>query len=180
MTNLGLLMGMSLLDAVFSGYRSAAGRNPRIHKLDYALANCWAGLFAGFGGASIATLAALVYVQTGRRAGRPLADVVAELDAAAKPLVLAYGLFATGLLLVLVFWTYPRRRTRELAVVLILGPGTLLRPYWIVGGALWALAGVDLSLAALIVLVAAVQLGVEPALNVWQARAQRLRMQRWR
>ena len=136
-------------------------------------------MFAGLGGASLATLAALVYVQTGRRAARPLMDIVAELDAAARPLVHTYGLFATGLLLVLVFWTYPRRRTRELAVVLILGPGTLLRPYWIVAGALWALAGVDVPLAALIVLVAAVQLGVEPMLNVRQARAQRLRMQRW-
>jgi hypothetical protein len=78
-----------------------------------------------------------------------------------------------------VFWTYPRRHTRELAVVLILGPCTLLRPYWIVGGALWTLAGRELSLAALIASVCAIQLSIEPLLNAWQARAQRLRMQAW-
>jgi hypothetical protein len=170
---------MSLIDAAFSGYRSGAGRNPRIHKVDYALANGWAGLFAGLGAALLALVAALVYVHSGSRAGQPLAEVVVRLDAAAKPLVHAYGLFATGLLLVILFWTYPRRRTRELAVVLILGPGTLLRPYWIIGGALWALAGETLSMAALIALVVVLQLGVEPGLNMWQERAQRRRLQRW-
>lgn len=179
MTNLALLLGMSLTDAVFSGYRSGAGRNPRINKVDYVLANGWAGLFAGLGAALIALVAALVYVHSGSRAAQPLPDTVAQLDAAARPLVHVYGLFATALLLVLLLWTYPRRRTRELAVVLILGPCTLLRPYWIIGGALWALAGENASLAALIALVATLQLGVEPVLNVWHGRAQRLRMQRW-
>ena len=180
MTNLALLLGMSLTDAVFSGYRSGAGRNPRIHKLDDTIANCWAGLFAGLGAAVIALSAALAYAHSGSSAGQPLGEVVARLDAAAKPLVHAYGLFATALLLVILLWTYPRRRTRELAVVLILGPGTLLRPYWIVGATLWALSADDLSLAVLSALVAGLQLGVEPVLNVWQGRVQRLRLQRWR
>ena len=50
------------------------------------------------------------------------------------------------------------------------------RAYWIVGGALWALAGVERPLAALIAFVAALQLGLGPLLNVWQSRGQRRRM----
>lgn len=175
MTHLALLLGLSLTDAVFAGYRAGAGRNPRIHKLDYTILSCWAGLFAGLAAAVFAALGALAYAVAG--SGPFTADTIAQLDAAARPLVHAYAVFATVLLLVVLFWTYPRRRTRELAVVLILGPCTLLRPYWIIGGALWALAGLELALAALIALVAALQLGIEPLLNLWHARAQRLRLQ---
>lgn len=177
MTYLALLLGLSLTDAIFAGYRAGAGRNPRIHKLDFTIVTCWSGLFAGLGAALLAALAALAYVFAGS-GGPSVADAIAQLDAAAQPLVHVYAVFAAVLLSVVLFWTYPRRRTREFAVVLILGPCTLLRPYWIIGGALWALAGVELSLAALIALVAVLQLGVEPLLNLWQARAQRLRMQR--
>lgn len=192
LTYLALLLGLCLTDAMFAGYRAGAGRNPRIHKLDYTIVSCWSGLFAGLGAALLAALGALAYLA----ARGPLAagvtapldgmavldgiasrDGVARLDAAAQPLVQAYAVFASVLLLVMLFWTYPRRRTRELAVVLILGPCTLLRPYWIIGGALWALARVERPLAPLIVLAAALQLGVEPLLDVWQARAQRLRIQ---
>ena len=172
-----LLLALSLTDAVFAGYRAGAGRNPRIHKLDYTIVTCWAGLFAGLGAALLAVLGALTYVLAHSEGGRSVKEAIAQLDAAAQPLVHAYAVFATALLSVVLFWTYPRRRTRELAVVLILGPCTLLRPYWVIGGALWALAGVELSLAALIALVAALQLSVEPLLNLWQARAQRLRVQ---
>ncbi len=176
-----LLLGLSLTDAIFAGYRAGAGRNPRIHKLDYTIVTCWAGLFAGLGTALVAALGALAYLWAASAeavsdGGHISASAIAQLDAAAQPLVHAYALFATVLLSVVVFWTYPRRRTRELAVVLILGPCTLLRPYWIVGGALWALAGVERPLAALIAFVAALQLGLEPLLNVWQSRGQRRRM----
>jgi hypothetical protein len=177
LTYLALLLGLSLTDATFAGFRAGAGRNPRIHKLDYTIVTCWSGLFAGLAAALLAALGALAYLLAASE-GSPFAPAaIAQLDAAAQPLVHVYAVFATVLLSVVLFWTYPRRRTRELAVVLILGPCTLLRPYWIVGGAAWALSGVGLSLAALIAFVAALQLGIEPLLNVWQARAQRLRMQ---
>ena len=181
MTHLALLLGLCLTDAMFAGFRAGAGRNPRIHKLDYTIVTCWSGLFAGLGAALFAALGGLVYLAA-RGAGAPRyaiapRDAMARLDAAAQPLVHVYAVFATVLLLVMLFWTYPRRRTRELAVVLILGPCTLLRPYWIIGGALWALGRVEPSLAPLLALAAALQLGVEPLLDVWQTRAQRLRIQ---
>jgi hypothetical protein len=178
--HLALLLGLSLTDAIFSGYRAGAGRNPRLHKLDYTLVSCWVGFFVGLGAALLGALAALVYVAVSGRVGQPVPDSIARLDAAAQRLVFSYGVFASVLLLVVLLWTYPRRRTRELAVVLILGPCTLLRPWWIVGGALWAAQAVDLPLAALITLVVAAQLGVEPVLNLWHARAQSLRMEQWR
>jgi hypothetical protein len=177
LTHLQLLLALSLTDAVFAGYRAGAGRNPRIHKLDYMIVTCWSGFFAGLAVAVVAGAAALGHVLLVSGGWPFLASGIARLDAAAQPLVHAHAIFATVLLLVVLFWTYPRRRTRELAVVLILGPCTLLRPYWIIGGALWALAGVELPLAALIVLVTGLQLSVEPLLNLWHARAQRLRLQ---
>lgn len=175
MTYLVLLLCLALTDAIFAGYRAGAGRNPLIHKLDYTIISCWGGLFAGLGATALAALGALALILW--RGPLEMA-AIAQLDAAARPLVHAYAVFASALLAVVLFWTYPRRRTRELAVVLILGPCTLLRPYWIIGGALWALAGAEPALAALIALVAALQLGVEPVLNVWHTRAQRQRMQR--
>ena len=43
MTHLALLLGLCLTDAMFAGFRAAAGRNPRIHKLDYTIVSCWSG-----------------------------------------------------------------------------------------------------------------------------------------
>lgn len=179
MTNLGLLLAMSLTDSIFSGYRAGAGRNPLLHKVDYTLLSFWSGLLLGLGGALVAAGGALAYLYWQKCSGKPVLDVIAILNDAALPLVRCYGVFATGVLLVMLFWTYPRRRTRELAVVLILGPCTLIRPFWIAGGAAWASLGVEPALAALIVLTAAVQFGVEHLLNRWQRRAQLLRMRQW-
>jgi hypothetical protein len=179
LTNIGLLLVLSVTDSIFSGYRAGAGRNPRLNKVDYTLQSLWSGLGLGLGGAAVMGAVALSCVYWQLDGAEPLGPVVALLDAAALPLVQWYGAFATVLLLVMLLWTYPRRQTRELSVVLILGPCTLVRPFWILAGALWASLGVALWISFLVLLAAAVQLGIEQLLNRWQLGRQLRRMQRW-
>jgi hypothetical protein len=179
LTNIALLLVLSLTDAIFSGYRAGAGRNARLNKIDYTLQSLWAGLAFGLLGAAVMGAVALACLYWQREGGEPVWPLIARLDAAALPLVQWYGTFATLLLLVVLLWTYPRRQTRELSVVLILGPCTLVRPFWIVAGAIWASLGVPLWISFIVLLAAAVQLGVELRLNRWQHGRQLRRMQRW-
>lgn len=79
----------------------------------------------------------------------------------------------------LVFWTYPVRRVRELSAVLILGPCTLLRPFVILGGAMFAAWHVPRHLVALVFIAVGVHLAMEAALNRIAHTALLRNLKRW-
>ncbi len=179
MTPFGWLLVLALTDAMFAGYRSAAGRNPRLHKADYYLGAFWMGLFGGAANCllvgSIGVGLAAYQVHT----GQSWADAWQQLEAAAGQLVRVYAIFASVLLAVMLLWTYPRRESRELSVVMILGPCTLLRGPWIIIGAGYAALQGPTWTGAWCLTAAISQLLLEWVLNRLQASAQRRRMAQW-
>lgn len=173
------LLLLSLTDAMFAGYRAAAGRNPRLHKVDYYLAAFWTGLFAGWVSAAVVALLVFVLASWQVRGGESWGEVINELHDAASELTVVYGVFATTLLAVMLLWTYPKRQIRELSVVLILGPCTLMRPPWIVVGAAYVGWGQPAWIASSCLAAALVQLSTGRLLDVLQKRAQLRRLSQW-
>ncbi len=173
------LLVLALTDATFAGYRAAAGRDARLHKADYYLKAFWMGLAGGVLGALVVAAVTFALLWWQLRSGAAFEHLRGELEAAAARLVFAYAIFATLMLSVMLLWTYPKRQLRELSVVMILGPCTLIRPYWIFGGALYAAWPAAPWVQALCFVAAVVQLSIEAALNRVQRRAQLARMRQW-
>lgn len=166
-----LLATLALVDAGFSGFRDAAGRNPRIRKQGYFRRAVRRGLRCGV--VSCGGVAALVVVLLAR-ASAP-AEVFLAMSQAAESLVWAFGVYATLVLLALGVWLAAEPDLRVLASVIILGPFTLIRPWWIAATCAWVAA----SAASVEVVIAASgaavgQLLIEP----WLARGWRAGMPR--
>lgn len=180
MTAFVLLLVLSLTDFLFSGYRAAAGRNALLHKVDYYLKSFWEGFFAGCVGGLLVTgcVVGLAAVEV-TVSGASWSYALGELERAAARMVWAYGGFATLLLSVMLLWTYPKRQIRELSVVLILGPCTLVRPLWTVGGAVFAAWDGPPWIVAGCTVAVVVQLGGEVVLNKIQKRRQLRKLRAW-
>jgi hypothetical protein len=166
-----LLATLALVDAGFSGFRDAAGRNPRIRKQGYFRRAVRRGLRCGL--VSCGVVAALVVVLIAR-APAP-AEAFLTVSQAATSLVWSFGVYATLVLLALGVWLAAEPDLRALASVIILGPFTLIRPWWIATTCLWAAAAATTVEAAIAAIGAAVaQLLIEP----WLARGWRAGMPR--
>lgn len=161
-----LLATLAVVDAGFSGFRDAAGRNPRIRKQPYFRRAVRRGLQGGaVACAAVATLVLLLLA----RAPAP-AETLAALSQAAGALVVSFGVYATCVLLALGVWLAAEPDLRTLASVLILGPFTLIRPWWIGATCLWTAAhAVTIEVAIAALGAAAAQLAIEP----WLARGWR-------
>ena len=157
-----LLATLALVDAGFSGFRDAAGRNPRIRKQGYFRRAVRRGLRCGV--VSCAAVVVLVMALVAR-APAP-ADAFVTLSQTAESLVWSFGVYATLVLLALGVWLAAEPDLRALASVIILGPFTLIRPWWIAMTCLWAAASAASVEAAIAALGAAVaQLAIEPWLE---------------
>lgn len=158
---------LALVDAAFAGFRDAAGRNPRIRKLGYFRRAVRRGLRAG--AVSCAAVALVVVVLVGR-APAP-ADAYSRIAEAATLWLWPLGVYATLVLLALGVWLAAEPDLRALASVIILGPFTLIRPWWIAASCLWvatATASAEAVIAS--IAAAAAQLALEPALaRGWRA-----------
>lgn len=166
-----VLATLALVDAGFSGFRDAAGRNPRIRKEGYYRRAVRRGLWAGaLGCVAVASLVVVLVA----RAPMP-AETFAALSSAAEALVWSLGVFATAVLLALGVWLAAEPDLRALASVIILGPFTLIRPWWIAVSCVWAAASTASAEVAVAALgAAAAQLAIEP----WLARGWRSGMPR--
>lgn len=95
------------------------------------------------------------------------AETFVALSETAEVLVWSFGSYATLVLLALGAWLAAEPDVRTLASVVILGPFTLIRPWWIAATCLWAAASapsIEGTIAA--IGAAAAQLAIEP----WLAR----------
>jgi hypothetical protein len=169
--NDAVLLGVLVLfDAVFAGFRAAAGRDARLYKVDYYLRSAWLGAIAG--ALVIAIMSALIAV-TLSVASSPSALFDGYLQSA-RHLLWVYGIYASIVLLAMGMWTYPAPDIRVLASVLVLGPFTLVRPLVIVAGCGFALAlATQFQVRALCAAAIALQLSIEPMLNAIAAKSQK-------
>ncbi|MCK6547990.1 hypothetical protein L6R52_19220 [Myxococcota bacterium] len=158
-----LLATLAIVDAGFSGFRDAAGRNPRIRKQGYFRRAVRRGLKLGFVGCGVVGLVAALLVA---RAHSP-SEALAALSVTAEVMVWSFGTYATLVLIALGLWLAAEPDLRTLASVVVLGPFTLIRPWWIVATCAWAAATAPQLEATITALVAALaQLTIEP----WLAR----------
>lgn len=157
-----LLAVLAIVDAGFSGYRSALGVNPRIRKDAYYRRAIRRGLRVGVLACAVtAALLSALFL------GSPSAELWADLLARATVLVWSFGTYATLVLLGLGVWFIAEADARTLASVLVLGPFTLIRPLWILATCFAAAVGATTWLGAVAPLLAAgTQLAIEP----WLAR----------
>lgn len=161
---IGLLCLLWLVDAMFIGFRDAAGRNPAIRKWDGYYQR---GLVRGLAGG----LVGLVLIGAVATGGWAVANdrdaVLAAYTAGARPMLWVYGTYATLVIVALGLWLSKQLDVRTLASVLVLGPFTLIRPLVVLAGLLAALAvspGPEVSVSAMVTLLVAN--GLEPLLNL--------------
>ncbi|MBL8910511.1 MAG: hypothetical protein JNM17_07380 [Archangium sp.] len=141
---------LAFIDGTLCGFRSAAGRNPRIFM--------WHYYRAAFGrGAAFAAVTVLAFsvVAVGLVLLGPEGTWASLLESATV-LVHIYGAFATLTLIALGLYLIGSFDFGVLASVLVLGPFTLLRPWTIMLGAIYAAATATTVIATVFSLAAGV------------------------
>jgi hypothetical protein len=160
--SIALLACLALLDAAFVGFRDAAGRSPRIDKRAYFRRALARG--SGIGVLVLALFGALAGVLL-LTAG-DARTLYGDFEVLAKRLLLVYGTYALAVLGALAVYARRSLESRTLATVLVLGPCTMIRPYVIVAGALWAALSSSRAEVMLMALVSAgAMLVLEPVLG---------------
>ncbi|MFI1172726.1 hypothetical protein [Streptomyces melanogenes] len=156
------LVLLGLVDAAFSGFRAYAGRDARIRKRRATARASLRGLATGAGLLLAPALAAaLLLLATPDRSG-----MYDSLAAGGFGYLLPLALYATAVLLSLAAYFLLPFRASTLAMVIGLGPLTLLRPVVIAAACLGALLNGGGWPALLIgTLAGAAALAVEPAVH---------------
>lgn len=156
--SLVVLVLLGLLDAAFSGFRSAQGRSGLIDHAD----DDRAGMLRGVRLFSWLSAAAVVAFVVDLVLGRDLEAYVAAADL----FLLVIAPFAIVVLLALAAYGMLRWELRYLASAIILGPCTFLRPYVVAAAAVVVIvrAG-DVSVAVVATLAVIAVLAVEPILD---------------
>jgi hypothetical protein len=159
-----LLWSLAVVDGGFAGFRAAAGRDGRIFKEAYYRAAIRRGLRLGFGVTVLAGAAIALWLLA---SGATLTELVPS----AQVMLAVLGGYAALVLLALGVWSTAEADLRTLASVAILGPFTMMRPWVIVAAAAWAAyVAPSLGAAAVAVGACALQLCVEPILNLRTGR----------
>jgi hypothetical protein len=134
------LSALVLFDVLLSGTRAAAGRDGRIAKPPHYRA---AGLRALAAGVVVVVVlaanAALVGILVAT-APQPAVAWASLLQAGVR-CVEVCGAFATLTLIAILFWFAPVRELRIVPTLVVLGPLTLIRPFVVAGGLLYAVSG---------------------------------------
>lgn len=153
----GLVL-LALLDGAFSGFRSAAGRNGLIRRGAADLRAQMRGLAVG---AVLLLPAAVLALAAG-----------GDALVAGRAMLAVYAPYAAVVLLALLVHQTVGWRLRFLAMAVVLGPATLLRPLVAVAGGMSGVLAVDGVLApAAVALAVAAVLAVEPVCDrFWYAR----------
>jgi hypothetical protein len=132
-----LLALLAVADVVFTAFRDAAGRDPRIDKTSYFHRALLGGLASGLSVIALCFSLVWAMLATSPEPERLYNDMLA----AGERMVWLYGAFATLVLIALLLWRLGQSELRMLMTVAILGPFTLLRHALIPIGYLWALLG---------------------------------------
>lgn len=158
--NAFFLAALALVDAAFAGFRAYTGRDGRIRKTRHALLAARRGLVVGAPALTLgAAVAVTLLVGAADRGAR-----YAELDAAAHRMLLFYAPYAMVVALSLACYLWGPFRAGTLAVVVGLGPLTLVRPLVVLAGAVAAAWG-SLPAASVAAVAAVGVLLVEPVVH---------------
>ncbi len=154
---------LALVDGAFSGFRAFAGRDGRIEKRPAKIEAARLGAMG-----AVAALVLLAIVMLGGMA----LDIFsfAELEEAGRRMLVVYATFATAITIGFAAYFSPALEVRSVGTVLVLGPGTFIRPLVILGGALYGAAGSGTSLLLAALFAAMVMLGLETVLSRKYAR----------
>jgi hypothetical protein len=157
------LLVLGLVDASFSGFRAYAGRDARIRKHRADLRAGLRGLAVGTGLLLGPALVAGVLLLT---AGAGRAHTYRRLAAGGTGYLLPLAAFAALVLLSLAAYFVLPVRASTLAMVIGLGPLTLLRPFVVAGACVGSqLTGGGPPALLVGVVAAAAVLGVEPLVH---------------
>ena len=149
---------LALVDAAFSGFRAFAGRDGRVDKRGAKIAAAGVGAMTGVGALGLLAVVLLGTVAVGLTG-------LHDLEIAGRTMLGVYAVYATVIALGFVAYFSPSLEVQSLGTLLVLGPGTLVRPVVIVGGAVAAGWGREPVVMVCALVAAAVMLGVEPVLN---------------
>ncbi len=161
-----LLWVLASTDSLFSGFRAAAGRNPRIFKQRYYTKAILRGLIVGQSLIACAALLILGLVLWGPDSEATYEQLVAGADA----MVWVYGTYASVVLCAFLPYFYANSDVRTSTAVAVFGPLTLVRPAVVVTGAIAAMTQVPTWTVAVATAVGvAAVMALEPILNRWYA-----------
>ena len=165
-----LLYGLALLDGLLCGARVAMGRSAVIRKRAYYLRAQIRGLV---GAQIISTMAlaavAMVWIQTRNRAA-----LRTDLETAAERMLWIFLPYAALVIGNILLRLIPSTDIRSATSVMMLGPLTAIRPLVMATGVLYGISASPLwETRTLGVLILALMLGLECALNLRAAREQR-------
>jgi hypothetical protein len=158
-----ILCGLALLDAAFAGFRSSTGRDAGLVDHRYNLVA--AGWGIGVGILGLVVIAACTVPWLLRESSRS-DNYQSMLTAGTRMLVVYLPMATLNLLAISLYLLATSHEVRAVAMTLVLGPFTLLRPPVIAAGALWASWGSGFAAVWFGALVAAVvTIGVGPAVG---------------
>lgn len=168
------LCALALLDAAFAGFRASVGRDARLvdHRFNVGAA-AW-GLAVGAGGLALIAAATLPWLAGSTSRADRYADLVA---AGGRMLTVYVPMALLNLAAIVVYLAVTNHELRAVAMTLVLGPFTLLRPVVIAGGAAWAAAGGTVPTAMGATVAAAVTIATGPAVG-WLRFGRRPTVQR--
>lgn len=129
-----LLVALALVDAMFCGFRDAAGRNLAIDKRAYFRRAIARGLAAGALAVVLLAAFAALLITT---APVPAA-VYSDMISAGATMVWIFATYATLVFAALLAYLVPSTDVSTLATVIVLGPFTMLRPWVVAAGAIAA------------------------------------------
>jgi hypothetical protein len=124
---------LATLDAAFSGYRDAAGRNALINKGRYYRRAMIRGALVG----QIAVAIAAVIVFLSLLVTSDRAALMRDYNAAAFRMLLVYAPYAATIMVAFLIRAIPSVDIRSITSTLIFGPFTLIRPFVAVTGVVY-------------------------------------------
>jgi hypothetical protein len=149
---------LATIDAAFTGYRAAAGRNALIDKRDYYRRAMLRGALYGQLAVAITGIVMLGLVLLSPEP----AALLRELEQAGLRMLIVYVPYAAVIFLAFALRAVPSVDIRSITSVLIFGPFTLIRPVVALAGVLWAmLSAPRLATVLLGLLILTLMLGLE-------------------
>jgi hypothetical protein len=167
------LCALALLDAAFAGFRGSIGRDAGLVDHRFNLGSAGRGVGFGIVGLLViagCTLPSLIKSSTRHENYRSL------LNAGTRMLAVFAPMATVNVIAIVIYLLATSHEVRAVAMTLVLGPFTLLRPVVIIAGSLWAglsadLVAVQIGAAA----AAAVTIAVGPVVGWMRCRGQSLR-----